>query len=107
MNVAMAVVRSDDPQAIVADSMETLDRALAFELVARTSSSEVEDPAILGTIRTALLEEQWGTAVAEWIGVTGVQVDVWTEEEAPVWSREMIDEELLGFEFQFSPIFHD
>ena len=99
----MAVIRGEDPEVIVADSMATLDRVLAFEFVAKTPSKEIDDPAALEAIRQALLEEQWGTAVAEWTRVTGIPVDVWADSE--VWTQDMLDQEFLGFEFQFSPVF--
>ena len=98
----MAVIRGEDPEVIVADSMATLDRVLAFEFVAKTPL-EIHDPAALEAIRQALLEEQWGTAVAEWTRVTGIPVDVWADSE--VWTQDMLDQEFLGFEFQFSPVF--
>lgn len=97
------MTRGDEPQVVVADSTATLDRVLALELVAQTEPAEIQDPVALDAIRTALLDEQWGTALAEWIGVMDEPVDVWTDRV--MWTHEMIDEELLGFEFQFAPVF--
>ena len=101
----MAVIRRDDPEILVADSITTLDRVLAVELVAKTPPEDIEDAAALAAIRAALLDEQWGTSVAEWIGATGIAVDVWTDRV--MWDREMLDAEFQGFEFQFSPVFRD
>lgn len=76
----------------MADSIEILNPRACTRTSGPTPSNEVEDPTVLEAIRTALLDEEWGTAVAEWIGITGIPVDVWTEHDTPIWSQDMIDE---------------
>ena len=90
MSIAIAVIRTHDPKVLVADSAATLDRVLAFELVAKTKSDAFGDPSSLAAVRAALLEGQWDIAVAEWISATGVPVDVWAD--SVLWTQDMLDE---------------
>jgi hypothetical protein len=101
--VAVAVIRDDPPAMLVAADLDILHRALAVRLVARL------DPAGLltehtGTLRDALLNERWSDAVAQWIEITGVAVDVYTED---VLTGDDLPEDLLGLQMQLAPLFAD
>ena len=102
--VAVAVVRSDPPQVLLAADEEVLSRLVALKVVARTPAAELDDHS-LHRIRTALLEERWGDAVAAWIEATGEIVDGYPDEE--VWSPERLDSDAASFEVRMAPIFEE
>lgn len=100
--VAYAVVRDDPPTVFIAESLDVLHRVLALRLVAQTRSSEVgEGEAEL--LRELILTEQWGDAVARWIGSTGVPVDVF--ESLEVWTEAELSAETAELELRFTPLF--
>ena len=103
MTLAIAVIRYEIPEVVVADSTHTLDRVLALRYVAQTRPDDVEGDDAIDAIRRALTEEQWGTAVAEWSQTAGGSVDVY--DDVQVWTVESIDEEMLRFELDVAPIF--
>ena len=100
--VAYAVVHHDPPQVLAAEDLDVLHRVLAIELVARTSSRDL-DPAQVELLRAALLEERWGDAVVQWIEITGVAVDVHSDLRA--WTGAELTAETTEFELQFTPLF--
>lgn len=67
-SVACAVVREDPPQVFVAEDLETLNWVLALKLIARMPGREVPE-ALVQPLRAALLDEQWGEAVALWMRI--------------------------------------
>lgn len=102
--VAYAVVRHDPPQVLAADDLDVLHRVLAIQLVARTPARDLA-PGYAEMLRTALLEERWGDAVAYWIDITGVAVDVYGD--LRVWTAAELTAETTEFELQFTPLFQD
>jgi hypothetical protein len=100
----MAIVRGDEPQVFLADSVEVLGRVLAINLVARTSPREISSSAV-GAIRDALLDERWADAVTEWMSATGHVVDAYPDEE--VWSDARLDAEQASMEIRMARIFDD
>ena len=102
MQLAYAVVRLDPPKVFVADDVDTLQWVLALEVVARTRPAELP----VGTadvLREALLAEQWGQAVFEWINATGTAVDVYPEIQV----YEAANVAMGPAELQFTPLFQD
>ncbi len=100
--VACAVVRDDPPEVFVAEDLETLNWVLALRLIARTPGSDLPDP-MRAALRTALLEERWGDAVALWMQIRPGVVDVY-----PSYDFFMPpDVDLAAEELQFSPLFRD
>lgn len=101
--VAYAVVRDDPPSVFVAEDLDVLQRALALQLVARTTSDRLPTSE-RDALRTALLEERWGDAVHAWILHTGIPIDVYTER---VLTEEELPADLIGAQLQFAPLFRE
>ncbi|HHC08951.1 MAG TPA: hypothetical protein ENK55_09570 [Actinobacteria bacterium] len=99
--VAFAIVRDDPPTVFVAEDLDVLQRLLALKVVARTDTARLP-PAEVAYLRTALLEERWGDAVARWIRHVGIPVDVYTERVA---TDEDVPPGLIGAQLQFTPLF--
>jgi hypothetical protein len=99
---AYAVIHEDPPEVLAAEDLDVLHWRLAIDLVARTSARELQ-PEQVELLRAALVEERWADAVAEWIGITGVAVDVYTD--LRVWST--AEAETAPLELQFTPLFAD
>jgi hypothetical protein len=100
MQLAYAVVRVDPPKVFVADDIDTLQWVLALQLVARTRPSDLA-PGTADTLREALLGEEWGRAVFEWINATDTPVDVYPEIEV----YEARHVAMGPAELQFTPLF--
>lgn len=94
--------RGDPVRVLIAEDEESIGQAIALRLIARTDPREVGTS--LGEIRRALLEYRWADAVAAWIDATGQVVHCYPDE--PIWGSAS-EEDLLGFEIQFTPIFDD
>ncbi|HEX6312988.1 MAG TPA: hypothetical protein VF152_15345, partial [Acidimicrobiia bacterium] len=73
--------------------------------VARTRPSELHASGLLDDIRTALLEERWGDAVAAWMRATSEVVDVYPDEE--IVTHERLDHDTASMEIRLAPIFED
>ena len=102
MIVSYAVVRSDPPEVYLADDIDTLQWVLALQVVARTRPSRLPE----GTaqiLREALLAEEWGQAVFEWINATDIPVDVYPSIEV----HEARHVAMGPAELQFTPLFAD
>ena len=102
--VAIAVTHGESPQVVLAADETVLNRAVALFVVAATSPSMI-DPASVGAIRTALLEERWSDAVLMWMDATGQVLDGYPDE--PVWSDKQLDDERASMELRLAPIFND
>lgn len=102
MQVAYAVVHSDPPEVFIAEDIDVLSRVIALELVAATPADRINEGR-RERIKEALLTEQWGTAVFEWMTATGNIVDVYPSED--VWTEARLDAERASFEFRMSPLF--
>lgn len=102
--VVYAVIhgRGDPVQVLIADGEESIGEAIALRVIARTNPQEVGSS--LDEIRRALLQHRWADAVAAWIDATDHVVDCYPDE--PIWGSAS-EEDLLGFEIQFTPIFDD
>ena len=104
---AFAVARGvEGAEVFLADSPETLDRALAVHLVARFRPETASSPAKLQEMRAALLDERWGDALAAWIDETGVPVDVYAHAPA-LWTEGELTREKALLEIKVSPVFRD
>jgi hypothetical protein len=99
---AYAVVRHDPPDVLAAEDLDVLHRVLAIQLVARTPARDLA-PGQADVLRTALLEERWGDAVARWIEMTGIAVDVYSDLRA--WTAAELAADTTEFELQFTPLF--
>jgi hypothetical protein len=102
--IAVGVVRWDPPEVVLAENEYVLARALALEVVARTDPTTI-DGSTLERIREALLDEDWATAVGEWISATGYAVDGYPDE--PVWTERQLDEETASMEIRMARIFSE
>ena len=89
---------------VLAESGEVISRALALTIVARTTAADVSNPDRLDAIRSALLKEQWATALALWIDETGIAVDVY-EEATHVWAESELSLDHTTLELRLAPIF--
>lgn len=103
MHVAYAVVTGDDPVVVLAEDETVLTRAIALEIVARSSAEEL-GPHAEG-IRAALLEGRWVDAVERWMSATGDRIDAYPSER--VWDEESLDEDVTGFELRMRRLFAD
>ena len=101
---AYAVVRDDPPRVLAAEDLDVLHWVLAIQLVARTPARSLP-PGQAMTLREALVEERWGDAIAEWIDITGIAVDVYSD--LRVWTAAELTAETAGLELQFTPLFAD
>ena len=102
--LAYAVVRHDPPEVLAAEDLDVLHWVLALELVAQTRASSLTVDQ-RRSLRLALLEERWADAVGEWIDITGVPVDVYTD--LRVLGIDDVRAETAALELQFSPLFVD
>src|SRR5262245_16488198 len=78
--VAFAILRSDPPQVLLAESDAVLGRLIALRLVARSMPSELAASGLLDHVRQALLEERWGDATSLWMRATGHVLDGYPDE---------------------------
>jgi hypothetical protein len=100
--LSYAIVRTDPPEIYLADDVDTLQWVLALQVVAQTEPGEV-GPGTADVLREALLAEEWGQAVFEWISATGVPVDVYPSIEV----YEARHVAMGPAELQFTPLFSD
>jgi hypothetical protein len=100
--LAYAIVRNDPPTVFVAEDLDVLHWVLAIKLVAQTRAAEVS-PVQAGSLRLALVEDRWGDAVAEWIDITGIAVDVY--DDLPLWTTAEVSADTAGPELEFTPLF--
>jgi hypothetical protein len=102
VHLSYAIVRTDPPEVYLADDVDTLQWVLALQVVARTPAHDLA----AGTaeiLREALLAEQWGTAVFEWINATDIPVDVYPE----IRVYEARHVAMGPAELQFTPLFQE
>lgn len=102
-HVAYAVVTGDDPVVVLAEDEAVLARAIAVEIVARSSSAELGSYA--PGIRDALLEGRWVDAVERWMSATGNAIDAYPSER--IWDEEALDDEVTGLELRMRRLFAD
>lgn len=100
--IAVAVIRSEPPEVVLATDANVLTRVLALNYVAKTPASSLPIDAVLD-IRQALLAERWDLAVAMWMTETGEAVDAYPDDT--VWSDERLDHEFATIEMKAAPIF--
>jgi hypothetical protein len=101
-NVAVAVVHEDPPRIFVASDEMSLSRLLAVEVVCEADPDRL-DGGDLSVIRSALMEEDWASAVAAWIEATGVRVDVHPDE--PVTHHQDLTSDDAAFDIRLSRLF--
>ncbi len=103
---AYAVLHGDPPEVFVAEDIDVLHRVIALEIVAQTPAGAFS-AAVREGIRTALLDEQWGTAVQLWMTHYSRQpLDVYPS-GLSVWSDAKITADLTTLALQFRPLFRD
>lgn len=102
MLLSYAVVRSDPPEVYLADDIDTLQWVLALKVVARTRPADLP-PGTAEILRRALLAEEWGQAVFEWINATDIPVDVYPSIEV----YEARHVAMGPAELQFTPLFRE
>jgi hypothetical protein len=102
--LAYAVVRGDPPAVYAADDIDTLNHVLALRVVAATPGGTI--PTIQrARLQEAIVEERWGDAVAGWIEVTGIPVDVYAS-GLEVWTADRFAEpDEAGLELRLRPLF--
>jgi hypothetical protein len=89
----------------LAESEQTLSRVLALRLVAKRTPSELLVGRNVDDIRSALLAEEWATAVELWLMSSDEELDVWGSEELS-WDEEL-DDERTAMEIRLLPIFEE
>jgi len=104
MRLAYAVVRDEPPVVILAENIDVLNRAIAVRLIAQTPAHTLT-PMDRDALRAALLDARWGDAVARWIAVTDVPVDVY--EDIDVVTDQTISADSATIQIQFSPLFEE
>lgn len=102
-HVAYAVVTGDDPIVVLAEDEGVLTRAIALEVVARSSAAQLGSRA--DSIRSALLEGRWVDAVQGWMSATGERIDAYPSER--VWDESSLDEDVIGLELRMRRLFSD
>jgi glycerol-3-phosphate cytidylyltransferase-like family protein len=102
-HIAYAVVTGDDPVVVLAEDEAVLTRAIALEIVARSSREELGGSA--ERIRDALLEGRWVDAVERWMSATNNRIDAYPSER--IWDEESLDEEVAGLELRLRRLFLD
>ncbi len=100
--VAVAVVRVDPPEVVVASDTEVLGRVLAVKVVARSAAADLPAKTV-HEIRAALLDERWGDAVASWIEATGVVIDAYPDDD--LWTDARLDADQTSLEIRLAPVF--
>ena len=102
MILSYTMVQTDPAEVYLADDVDTLQWVLALQVVARTAPGDV-GAATADVLRQALLAEEWGQAVFEWINATDIPVDVYPSIQ--VYEAEHV---AMGpAELQFAPLFAD
>lgn len=102
-HVAYAVVTGDDPIVVLAEDEGVLTRAIALEVVARSSAAQLGLRA--EAIQTALLERRWVDAVEGWMSATGQRIDAYPSER--VWDESSLDEDVIELELRMRRLFSD
>lgn len=102
--VAIAVTHGESPRVLLAESPEVLSRAIALQWVARTPAAEIS-PAWRGSIRRALLEENWSEAAFFWMQGVGESADAYPDET--LWTDALLDADRASMEIRMSAIFSD
>ncbi len=100
---AVAIVKGDPPQVLLADTAAVMSRLVALHVVAASNPGDFS-PEVLAALRTELVEERWADAVVTWMEATGTFIDIY-EEYVPVWSEAELGEDLAGFEVRLARIF--
>jgi hypothetical protein len=100
---AVAIVKGDPPQVLLAENAAVMSRLVALRVVATTSPHALQ-PDDLAEIRHALLEERWADAVVVWMEAMDTFIDVY-EQYVPVWAEADLDEEYAAMEIRVSRIF--
>lgn len=103
MDLAYAVVHGDPPEVFAAHDIDTLQKVIALEVVARTPASTLRRERA-ETIRQALLDERWGDALADWMVAAHAEVDVYPD-GLKVWVSADVEPETVGLRLQFRPLF--
>lgn len=102
--VSVAATHGDPPAVVMAADESVLARAVALEIVAKTSPAALR-PGYLARIRAALLDERWSDAILHWMDGTGDVLDAYPDE--PVWTEAHRDRERTMLELRVAPIFRD
>ena len=98
---AIAIVHSEPPQVFMAEDADVLARVLALKLIAPLDPADYR-PGRLAEIQEAVLEERWGDAVVDWIGLTDTAVDVYDGEK--IWTDAGLSVDDTMLELRLSPL---
>jgi hypothetical protein len=98
---AIAIVHSEPPLVFMAEDADVLARVLAIELLAPLDPDAFL-PGALADLQQAVLDERWGDAVFEWIGLTDTAVDVYDGEK--IWTDAQLSVDDTMLELRLSPL---
>lgn len=104
MRLAYAVVRDEPPVVLLAENIDVLNRSIAARVIAQTPARTLST-ADGSQLRAALLDGRWGDAVARWIAITDVAVDVY--EDIEVETEATVSPDTTAIQIQFAPLFED
>ena len=102
---AVAIIKGDPPQVLLAENATAMARLLAVRVVATSDPSSFERET-LSALRSALLEERWADAVVIWMETFETFIDIY-EEFVPVWTENQLDEQYASMEIRVSRLFAD
>lgn len=103
-SIGAYAIREDDPDnPLLADSVETLNKAIALHWIGRWQPPDGTD---VGELRTALLSEDWAEAVLLWMRLADERLNIYPHGIEIHESRDYPDEE-YGPHIQTMPLFQD
>lgn len=102
---AVAIVKGDPPQVLLAENAAVMSRLVALRVVAATDPRAF-NPDDLAAVRRALLEERWADAVVSWMEAMDTFIDVY-EQYVPVWSEADLDGQFAAIEIRVARIFEN
>ena len=100
---AFAVRRDEPDSPLLADSEETLNKAIALHWIGAWEGNGL---AGADAVRSALLEERWGDAVLAWMDATGETVDVYPH-GLEVHTADRYPDEEFGLHIQTTALFRE
>jgi hypothetical protein len=100
---AVAIIKGDPPEVLLAESATAMARLLAVRVVAAADPAAF-DSDVLSTLRQSLLEERWADAVVIWMETFDTFIDVY-EQFVPVWTEDHLDEQYASMEIRVSRLF--
>lgn len=102
---AVAIIKGDPPDVLLAESAAAMARLLAIRVVAASDPRSFER-GTLDSLRTALLQERWADAVVIWMETFETDIDIY-DQFVPVWTEAEMDEHYASMEIRVSRLFAD